>query len=52
MDQPAVALDMISRFLNEESFADLPLPKAGDITLTLALALTTMMVNGTNLNFS
>ncbi|CAE7760255.1 unnamed protein product, partial [Symbiodinium microadriaticum] len=28
MDQPAVALDMISRFLEDESFADLPLPTA------------------------
>jgi hypothetical protein len=30
MDQPAVALDMISRFINQQSFEDFPLPVEGE----------------------
>jgi carboxypeptidase C (cathepsin A) len=29
MDQPAVALDMIDRFINQENFDDFPLPNEG-----------------------
>lgn len=29
MDQPSVALDMIDRFIHDESFDDFPLPSEG-----------------------
>ena len=33
MDQPSVALDMINRFINDESFDDFPLPAEGNLFL-------------------
>jgi hypothetical protein len=36
MDQPVVALDMINRFINEESFQDFLLPVEGLLSVSLS----------------